>query len=696
MNDTILTVNQVVLDKTDDSSFRILYVSNDHCEAYWISLTSNRQIPVPMPFSEVEEGIRSGRYAIIPDSFATRNPHPGETAIKRRDQAWNLISGLVACEPAIYRFRERSSLLKKTSENTGTKVTNIYKYLARYWKCGMTPDALLPFYENCGKGSDPYDGKSKRRGRKKAGGAEGKVLTNEDIRHFTDAILTWYMGSEQLTLEKTYKKMQDAYYVTRDGNGVPVKLDPDLVPSRAQFLYWHRKNRDLLGEAKARDGEKNYPLRSRASIEKTETFLSGPCASSQIDATIADIFLVSQGDRTKIVGRPVMYFLMDSFTRIVLGMHISLESPSWGSATMCILNAMEDKQEFCAKYGVQITHDEWPCHHIPKALVADRGEMESVSADLLVNQLGMRIENTPPYRGDLKGIIERHFHTINIDLAGLPGKTGADFGERCTEDYRLNARLTLNEFISIIIHCVLLYNNYHYMEYYGKTMQMRQMKVKPVPLELWNFGMKYLSGVQRTIDRAAARYALLPSDRASITGHGIQFKGLYYGCDQGFREHWFDSARTVGREAISVSYDPRDTSFIYFKPSHDSAPVECFLLDSNKIHGQLSTGELEQLNKTEHEEREAYRPTEDFQSILTENRIQEIVSNAEALFPDHPDKSAHKRISEIKENRKAETENTSNDTAIDNKPSGTGYPDTSATAKSPIQRMLEEALDELY
>lgn len=212
--------------------------------------------------------------------------------------------------------------------------------------------------------------------------------------------------------------------------------------------------------------------------------------------------------------------------------------------------------DFCARYGIQITEEDWPCHHIPRALVGDRGEMESVSADHLVNQLDMRIENMPPYHGDLKGIIEQHFHLIDVDMANLLGKMGKDYGERCTEDYRLGARLTLNEFIAIIIHLVLLYNNYHYMEFYGKSMQMRQMRIKPIPRDLWNFGMKYLAGTQRAISKAAVRYALLPTGKASITSSGILFRGLYYGCDTGFREHWFDSARVEGREAISVSYDP--------------------------------------------------------------------------------------------------------------------------------------------
>ncbi len=695
MNDITLTANQVVLDRTDQSSFRVLWISSDREEAYWISLSGSRQVPLKLPLSAVEQDLQSGRYAVIADTFSSRDLNPGPTAIQRRDQAWKLISDIVRQEPAIYRLHERSVLLKEASARSGVQVSNIYKYLTRYWRGGMTPNALLPFYENCGRAATPYDGSHQRRGRKKVEGAEGKVLTPEDIQHFTDAILTWYMGPEKLSLEKVYRNMQDHYYVTKDEKGVPVALDPDRVPSRAQFYYWHQKNKDILAESRSRNGNRNYPLRSRASIEKTETFLSGPCASSQIDATIADIFLVSQDNREKIVGRPTMYFLMDSFTRIVMGMYITLEPPSWESASMCILNAMEDKVEFCAKYGVQIRPEDWPCHHIPNVLVGDRGEMESVAADLLVNRLNIRIENMPPYRGDLKGIIEQHFHLIDVDMAHLPGKMGKDYGERCTEDYRLKARLTLNEFIAVVIHYVLLYNNFHYMEGYGKTIQMRQMSVKPIPRDLWNFGMKYLSGVQRTLSKTAVRYAILPTGKASITDHGILFRGLFYGCEQGFREHWFDSARLGGRETVTVSYDPRDASCIYFKPSHNTEPVECCLLDSNKITGRFSAEELNQMHKAEHAERESYRSTEDLQSSLTQQKIDRIVSQAVAAFPAKPQQSNHQRVSDIQANRKEEMERQYQD-SIRKKEIPASIPPAPVQGKSRIQQMLEQELSEAY
>ena len=139
--------------------------------------------------------------------------------------------------------------------------------------------------------------------------------------------------------------------------------------------------------------------------------LMGPGSQYQIDATVGDIYLVSQFDRSNIIGRPVMYFVLDAFSRMVTGMYVGLEGPSWVGAMMAIANAASDKTAYCREYGIRITEEEWPCHHIPAAILGDRGEMESRNADNLVSMLGIRIENIPPYRA----APERHHRTALPD-----------------------------------------------------------------------------------------------------------------------------------------------------------------------------------------------------------------------------------------------------------------------------------------
>ena len=70
MTDTVLTANQIILNRTDDSSFRSLWISSDREEAYWISLSGSRQVPEKMPVAQIEAGLLSGKYAIAVDSFS--------------------------------------------------------------------------------------------------------------------------------------------------------------------------------------------------------------------------------------------------------------------------------------------------------------------------------------------------------------------------------------------------------------------------------------------------------------------------------------------------------------------------------------------------------------------------------------------------------------------------------------------------
>ena len=144
----------------------------------------------------------------------------------------------------------------------------------------------------------------------------------------------------------------------------------------------------------------------------------GPGSVYQIDATLADIYLVSSLDRTRIIGRPVIYVCIDVFSRIITGICVTLEGPSWLGGMLALDNVMADKIKFCLEYGISLQDDEWPCHHLPEAILADRGEFEGYKANNLVNALGIRIHNTPPYRADWKGIVERHFQlpTINSSI----------------------------------------------------------------------------------------------------------------------------------------------------------------------------------------------------------------------------------------------------------------------------------------
>ena len=706
MNDNIFLINQVIHDIETDSDYRILWTSSsDDQPSYWLNLPGSSNIPEAISLDDIAAGIEAGRYSFAPDLWRPAwSDSAGETAIRLRDKAWELIRPAVMDEPAIYDPKRRRSILLGIEHSTGTKATYLYTYLGKYWRFGKVPDALLPNYSACGKARDLFKDSSKRSGRKKVPGATGKKLAKEDVRNFKAVLTKYYLGKDKLSLEKTYLRLISDYYTVKDKDGnIVAPFEPDDIPSRNQFFYWHRKNQDILDEALHRNGERSYQLSNRGETGRTETFLRGPGMACQIDATIADIYLVSRDDRTAIIGRPTMYFQMDSFSHMVTGMNISLDPPSWENAARTILNSVENKVEYCARYGITITEDEWPCMHLPSVILGDRGEMESRTADLLCKELGITIENAPPYRGDLKGIIEKHFDLINIDMATLPGKVEKDFGERCAEDYRLKAALDLYDFTFIIIQCVLFYNNYHYMAAFRRTRQMRQLNVMPIPRDIWNFGIRYMSGGLRTMDREYVRYHLLPKGEASITRLGIRFDGRYYSCEKAEQEKWFDTARTGSSWKVTVAYDPSNAALIYISPTKDDSPIECHLLDKDGIYEGLSTEEAAWMAEQDHKLQVSYVPKEDFRRVQVDEIIANRVSDTMKKIPKGPGKSNAARISEIDANRRRAIEadrewNTTETMKRQGRLPHSAEPEEPAEIEqesvSPIMKMLQEVLDE--
>ena len=696
MESSIL-INQVVHCVKEDRDYRILW---NKSPGFWICLSTKENVPREFSMEKLQDDLQTGLYTLVPDLWIA-NPglhSPSASSIQRRDRIWALIEDIVIQEPAVYDPEQRKVMLQKKSASSGVAVSNLYPHLGRYWRGGKIPDALLGNYQACGKCRDPYKEKATRLGRKKKKGAAGKTLTVKDLQYFRESVCAHHLNGDKVSLQKTYDRLLGAHYTIKDKAGKSVaQMSPDDTPSYQQFYYWYRMNRDVLEEAKSKAGEKSYDMNNRAELGKTETHVYGPGMATQVDATTADVYLVSRDDRTAIIGRPTMYFLMDSYSHIVTGMNISLDPPSWDNAAKTILNAIENKVDFCKRYGVVISEEEWPCQNLPAVILGDRGEMESRTADLLVKNLGITVENAPPYRADLKGIIEKHFDLINIDMATLPGKVKKDFGERCTEDYRLDATLDIFQFTAIIIRCVLQYNNYHYMKDYRKTPQMRQLHIKPIPRELWNYGIRYMSGGLRAMDREYVRYHLLPKGEASITKRGIQFDGRFYSCEQAEQEKWFDVARTQHTWKVTCAYDPRDAALIYISPTANTMPIECHLLDRDWMYEGYVGDEAAFVREADSTEAIVYDPTERFHRIQLDEFIEDTKREAKQLAKGSSPKSKATRIAEIQSNRKQEkelikkanTETTLKERGIQPKKEVKELTEE----MTPIQRKIREALE---
>ena len=670
---------------------RIIYISRFKGDIILIDIFHPRGLPIRRRRVDVEAGVASGDTRLLTEDpyAALRLPeHEIEEEYRKlRDAAYMSIAPLVVRDDEqIFDCSTRGPLVKALSKNTGIAESTIFDRLRRFWQRGSMKNALLPAFKERGwRDRDPN--------RKSKGGrtivpdtnrplnAQGHVKVGrpsklskvtglprglniyESIRKvFLCAIRLFFETKEVKTLRETHQRMLETffntgYYKNKNGELVPALPPADELPSYKQFIYWYGKVRKPKREATMRLGEARFNLSHRHVLGDASQMAFGPGSIYQIDATIGDIYLVSSLDRSRIIGRPVIYVVIDTFSHLITGLSVSLEGPSWIGAMVAIENATVDKVAFCKEYGITIEEWEWPSSRFPEGFLGDRGELEGYNADNLVNALNCRIQNTAPYRGDWKSIVEQQIDLCNERvIRWTPG--AVRMRERGAKDYRLDAILDLHQFRKLMIRCVLHHNNEHRMDRYRKDEYMIADDVDPYPIDLWNWGIENRSGYLRDIPRDTVRTNLLPQYEVAVTHRGIRHNGLYYSCDRALSEEWFERAKEKGVEYRKAVADPRDLSHIYVRM--DKGRLEtCHLVDADKtflrhdLYEALDYFELSKL-KTEAAESRKQQSRAELHAakdkIIAEAREQ----TAEALKTSGQSNAS--RLKGIRKNRQLERE----------------------------------------
>ncbi|HWQ43008.1 MAG TPA: Mu transposase C-terminal domain-containing protein, partial [Desulfosporosinus sp.] len=454
----------------------------------------------------------------------------------------------------------------------------------------------------------------------------------------------------------TYVYMLETYfadhYEGKNGEKKAKIWDENSIPTYNQFRYWYLKEYNFKKDFIGRYGELAFNLKHREILDYSTAEVDAPGAIYQIDATVADVYLVSSDNPLKVIGRPVVYIAIDVFSRIVCGLYVGLEGPSWLGAMMLLDNVVEDKIDFCSKYGIEIDEKEWPSKYLPEGIVADNGELEGYNADRLINNLNVPVINKPPYRGDLKGIVERHFRTINDRIKYTsPGAIQKEYRSRSDEDPRLKAEYTLDDFIKYMIIDVLWHNK-HINRSYPLPKAMLNEDILPRPVDMWEWGMTRRKGRFNVYDRDIVRLNLLPTTTANITRAGIKFEDRFYSLDTAISEGWFTKGKNIRTQ---ITYDPRNVNHIYLPNENGTGFKVANLLPKSYAYKDLSWEEARFARDSQNENyADAWR--EELQNdidrdIATEEINKEAKARLKQAKKNQPEQSVNKRINNIQSNR---------------------------------------------
>ncbi|WP_341521418.1 hypothetical protein AABC73_25300 [Pseudomonas sp. G.S.17] len=417
----------------------------------------------------------------------------------------------------------------------------------------------------------------KKRGAKASGNASSDVSAAEAaptiIKAYEKFILT-----RKMTWLAAYFEMLITMYgvppeaIAKMGKGLlmePVLLTKYRLPTLMQFRYRCRE----LAKNRA---EVDYEL-PRGSRGSARDSVPGP-GFFEIDATFFQIQLVSRLTKSLLVGRPIVYLIVDIYDGTIVGYAVTLENPSWATAALALHNCFSDKNKTFERLGLDFTTEDWPCHHLPSMLRADRAELVSNMGHNF-NLSGIKVEITPSMTPEAKGTVEgKHSHLKKKNgRFDLPGRYSKILKRR-ESNGKKKAALDIFEFEKILVEII---------------MDLNHSPVKPdqIPPDALAFGSKvatriglhswaleHRAGFTRNMPQNFIYEFLLTQGKGSVTPQGIKLNGEKFSCDR-LRELGLLNRALDRSYKISVSFNPHFASELYFFDTGASCWVPAYNID---------------------------------------------------------------------------------------------------------------------
>ncbi|AMV48495.1 Mu transposase C-terminal domain-containing protein [Paraburkholderia caribensis] len=551
-----ILVKNDLFENAGNTRFRLLEITEDK-QAWIINISDPDCWPRKCSYTDLLTALAEKELRIVTSSGDAPLPFYSDAADARRKKAWTIVEPLIR-NPAILEPKMRGPLVQERAQTTGASKTTINRYLRMYWSGGQSQQALIANFSNIGT--------------KQAGLTHGRGRLPVDARYevyqmdhkvddlnVKEAVDKYYLKGEVSTLADAYVQMLLDKYSYLDGNGTKHIKPSGERPSSRQFRTVVKRHYSLETILRRKKGDKDFERDHNQSI--VGALFEAICVGHiyEIDATIADVWLVARDDRAKIIGKPTMYLIYDRFSRLCVGLYAGLEHAGWEAAMQAILSIAEDKAALCLKYGVPYDPADWPAHGVfPQKFLGDCGEMISRNSSRICAGMESTIANTPPLSPQNKSTVECGFKVIHASIAAkTPGyEPPRNVTRRRGKHYDRDASLTLDEFIAIVIKAIIKHNRTQ-MSNYRTLPKAALREVPPVPTEIWADDLVNAAGKLSRYSADYLRFQLLPRDKATVTDEGIAFKDCLYSCDELVKQGWFVMAGNRGRWDVEVSYDRR-------------------------------------------------------------------------------------------------------------------------------------------
>lgn len=552
-----LAINLLLKDEGKNQLLRVVHLDNVTGMAKVFcchSRISECGMPESVSILDLESGIKRGSFSVMPDTFLRTVDERTltEREVTIREKASKVVDELVT-NPQFFNPESRHRLIKGVCKKHNLSRPTVYKYVKKYFRNGLNKNALLPNFDNCG---------APDRSRK-----SGKT---PEIRA---AIIAGY---KKFVIDQGFN-LRTAYDETitegLDGNARKCKF------TFGAFYYHGSRAFSNVEKKKSRQTDVYFDSNERQLPGRSNDIVTGPCQLYQIDSTKRDIKVVATIDRSREIGRPTFYVVIDAWSRAIIGVYITLDNPSYIAAAQALFISFRSKKILIDELGLGPEHHGWSTSSPPIELVADRAELLGPKADQIVNNFDIHLGNTAAYRADLKGVVEKIIDVIQVRVKDYflgKGQVLKNEGQRMAKDTGKEACVTLNELERITWITVNEYNNYHWIDGYPLTAEMVRDDVDKIPAAIHKWGIANGLGVERILDENLLWQNLMEPGAGKVTKPerltrspsktGIRFKNQDY---QPVDERGFKILEDIrcapNRQEVRIVYDPRNLKSVFWQ-----------------------------------------------------------------------------------------------------------------------------------
>lgn len=414
---------------------------------------------------------------------------------KRRDAGFASIAPLFKGRTVgeVLRARAHIGWCEKRKVELGlSSAERLYRAMNRYFYGMGEINALLPDWDACGAEGRHKIWKKKPGARSEFNAPDGKqpgCVMSHDVR-----VKLWRgwkkYKKDGESVRTAFAKTNAEFFAEElcwSGQEAKVKLLPESRrPTINQFRTVGLEPAPPDPVAVLRKGlaRTTSNQQMRAGLNRGRNLAVGQ--EGQMDATPCDQSLVSMASRLISVQSPYRTEIIEPTIGYVFGLHIGFENPSMTTASLTLLHAADSKVEFCKRFGIEISEEQWLCRSFRRIRV-DNGEMKSQLGLATAEEMQATADFCAAYFWQGKPMIESRNQVghVRVDHK-MPASTKGKQRERGEPDPILGSLLNFEEYMHMYLKEVLWYNNEELVPNL-LTVEMRSDNVRPTRASIINW-----------------------------------------------------------------------------------------------------------------------------------------------------------------------------------------------------------------